>query len=104
MSDKSSIPWLRVRLSVQMFMQFAIWGVWLPVLGNHLKNLEFKDSEVGALYATGALATMISPLIAGQIADRYFATQWFLGLFQASAGGETHPSGRGPVSGEMMSE
>lgn len=81
MNDNASgIPWLRTRLSVLMFLQFAIWGAWVPVLGNHLGDLKCTPEQVGMVYLTGALATMISPLIAGQIADRWFATQKFIGV------------------------
>lgn len=78
--DNPAIPWLRTRLSVLMFLQFAIWGAWVPVLGNHLGSLKFTPEQIGMVYLTGALATMISPLIAGQIADRYFSTQKFVGV------------------------
>jgi nucleoside transporter len=34
--------------------------------------------QIGAVYGTGALATMLSPLIAGQIADRWLAAERLL--------------------------
>ncbi|MBI3831879.1 MAG: MFS transporter [Planctomycetes bacterium] len=80
METQTPVPWLRTRLSVQMFLQFAVWGAWAPVLGNHLNHLGFQPEQIGMVYLTAALALMISPLIAGQIADRYFATQKFLGI------------------------
>jgi nucleoside transporter len=80
------IPYLRTRLSLQMFLQFAIWGSWAPVLGRHLERIGLDAVQIGAIYGTGALATMISPLIAGQIADRWFATQKFLSVSYAAAG------------------
>ncbi len=76
----NSPPLLKTRLSAMMFLQFATWGAWVPVLGKHLTNLSFSGSEIGGVYSTGAIATMISPLIAGQIADRWFATERFLAL------------------------
>jgi nucleoside transporter len=42
--------------------------------------LNFTPAQVGGVYGAGTLATMISPLIAGQIADRWFPTQWFLSI------------------------
>ena len=27
------VPFLKIRLSLMMFLQYAVWGVWLPVLG-----------------------------------------------------------------------
>jgi nucleoside transporter len=80
-------PFLRTRLSIQMFLQFAIWGAWVPVLGNHLWSLGIRDEKISYVYLTGPLALMICPLIAGQIADRLFATQHFMALmYFASAG------------------
>ncbi|MCZ7647603.1 MAG: MFS transporter [Planctomycetota bacterium] len=80
MSNTKTIPWLRTRLSAQMFLQFAIWGAWAPVLANHLNHLKFTGEQIGFVYLTGALGTAISPLIAGQIADRWFSTERFLGV------------------------
>jgi nucleoside transporter len=82
----SAAPMLRTRLSIQMFLQFAIWGVWVPVLGNHLSNLGFSGEQISYVYLTGPLALMICPLIAGQIADRWFATQHFMALSYFVAG------------------
>jgi len=85
--NTNEIPFLKVRLSVQMFLQFAIWGAWAPVLNIHMsKNLGFDGSQVGLVYLTGPLALMIAPLIAGQFVDRYFATQKFLGVAYIAAG------------------
>jgi nucleoside transporter len=61
-----------------MFLQFAIWGAWAPVLGVHLTNLGFNGAEIGSIYGTAALATIIAPMVAGQIADRWVATERFL--------------------------
>ena len=33
----------RVRLSIMMFMQFAIWGAWATVIGNYLKGKGFDE-------------------------------------------------------------
>ena len=74
------IPLLRTRLSVQMFLQYAIWGIWLPVLGNHLSSIGIDPVGIGMVYGTGPLALMIAPLIAGQIADRYFSTERYLSV------------------------
>jgi nucleoside transporter len=80
------VPYLRTRLSVQMFLQFAIWGAWAPVMALHLKNLGFDPVQAGNIQGTAAIATIIAPLIAGQIADRWFATQRFLSLSFLAAG------------------
>ena len=87
MENKSPIPFLRTRLFIQMFLQFAIWGAWAPVLFKHLLNIGFTSTQAGAIMGTGPLATMISPLIAGQIADRWFPTQRFLAFAYICTGG-----------------
>lgn len=70
---------LYVRLSVMMFLQFAVWGAWSPVLAARLLGpLKMSGKQTGWIYGTIFLGAIISPLIAGQIADRWVATQWFL--------------------------
>jgi nucleoside transporter len=63
-----------------MFLEFATWGAWLPILGIHLTQIGFTPKQIGLVTGTGALAGMFAPLIAGQIADRWMATEIFLAL------------------------
>jgi len=70
---------LYIRLSVMMFLQFAVWGAWSPVLAARLLGpLKMSGKQTGWIYGTIYLGCIISPLVAGQIADRWIATQWFL--------------------------
>lgn len=67
---------VRLKLSVMMFLQYAIWGAWAVSIGGYLGgNLGFSGGEIGAIYATTAIAAMISPIYAGYLADRLFATE-----------------------------
>lgn len=67
------------QLSLMMFLQFAIWGAWAPVLAAYLiGSLKMSGKQTGWIYATLWLACIASPFIGGQIADRYVATEWFL--------------------------
>ncbi len=76
-SDGSIAP----RLSVMMFLQYAIWGAWLPILYPYLLgHVGMSLDQVGAILAAGAVGAILGPLIAGQIADRYFNTEKFLGI------------------------
>jgi len=69
------------RLSVMMFLQYAIWGAWLPLLWSFLSNVrEMSAEQIGHMFAVGAIGAIISPFVAGQIADRYFNTEKFLGI------------------------
>ncbi len=64
-----------------MFLQYAIWGAWLPLLYPFLTNHRgFGGNEVGHMFMVGAVGALIAPWVAGQIADRYFATEKFLAL------------------------
>ena len=66
-------------LSLMMFLEFAIWGAWAPVLASHLLGpLKMSAKRVAWIYATLWLACIVSTLVGGQIADRWIATEWFL--------------------------
>ncbi len=85
---------LRVRLSLMMFLQYAVWGIWAPILGLHLGTLkEFQTADgladlgrIGLIYMTMPIASIIAPFIGGQIADRYFSAQRFLAFSQLLGG------------------
>lgn len=63
-----------------MFLQYAIWGAWLPILYPFLLGRGFSPGQISAAFAVGALGAIIGPFIAGQVADRWFATEKFLAL------------------------
>lgn len=71
---------LRIRLSIMMFLQYAIWGAWWVVLVKYLGAIDFSGTQIGAVYGTTAIASIISPLIFGQIADRWVPTQYLLAV------------------------
>ncbi len=72
---------LYVRLSALMFMEYAVWGAWAPVLAARLLGpLKMSGKQTGWIYATLPLASMASPLVAGQLADKYFDTGWVLAV------------------------
>lgn len=78
---------LYIHLSLMMFLQFAIWGAWSPVLATRLLGpLKMTGKQTGWIYGTIPLACIISPLIAGQIADRWIATQWLLAAAHLTGG------------------
>lgn len=69
------------RLSVMMFLQYAIWGAWLPLMFSYFTEYRsFTAVQIGYIAAVGAMGALVAPFIAGQIADRYFNTERFLGV------------------------
>ncbi len=91
---------LYVQLSLMMFLQFAVWGAWSPVLAARLLGpLGMTGKQTGWIYGTVYLGCIVSPLIAGQVADRWVATQWSLAgscliggvLLLVAAGRRTFP-------------
>lgn len=70
---------LYFQLSAMMFLQYAIWGAWAPVLAARLLGpLKMSGKQTGWIYATLPLGCIISPLIAGQLADRWVNTELIL--------------------------
>ncbi|MFO0891781.1 MAG: MFS transporter [Isosphaeraceae bacterium] len=68
---------LRVRLSVMMFLQYYVWGIWLPMLAQHLgeNDLKLDAREIGWIFTVYGFGAIIGPFVLGQLADRYFATE-----------------------------
>ena len=56
---------LNVRLSTMMFLQYAIWGAWLPFLWSFLfEHREMGPDQIGTMFAAGAVGAIIGPFIA----------------------------------------
>ena len=73
---------VRVRLSIMMFLEYAIWGVWAVNLSVYLATLEsFRENigfKINMIFLTMAIANIVAPFVASQLADRYFSTERFL--------------------------
>jgi nucleoside transporter len=78
---------VKIRLGAMMFLQYAIWGAWAPVLSDYLQNnLGFDGIQTGIIYSLLPLATIIAPFIGGQIADRYLSGEKFIAVLQLLGG------------------
>lgn len=74
-------PKVNVQLSIMMFLQYAIWGAWLPLFFSFAyEHRGFSINEVGTLFSLAAVGALAAPFISGQIADRYFNTEKFLAI------------------------
>ena len=71
---------IKLRLVILNFFQFFVWGSWLISLGGYLINtLHFTGGEVGRIYATMGLASLIMPTLLGIVADRWINAERVLG-------------------------
>lgn len=103
---------VRFRLSAMMFLQYAIWGAWVVVLGAYLGSppeggnpnlyLGFAPVEVGVIFSLLPLATIIAPFIFGQLADRLVSTQYLLSICHIAGGVVLYAIGRQHDYGPFM--
>jgi len=79
MPNTDRTPMLLPRLSLMMFLQFAIWGAWLPILYPFLLGYrKFTLTETGLCLSAGAIGAIFGPFLAGQLADRVMSTEKLL--------------------------
>jgi MFS transporter, NHS family, xanthosine permease len=72
---------LKVRLTVLNFLQFFVWGSWLISIGGYMGGvLKFQGSDIGNVFSTLGIASLISPAIMGIIADKWLNAERVLGL------------------------
>jgi nucleoside transporter len=68
-----------VALSAVMFLEYAVWGAWAPVLAARLLGpLKMSGKQTGWIYATLPIACIVSPLVAGQLADQWLNAEWIM--------------------------
>ena len=76
-----------------MFLQFGVYGLWLPIAGRFLTadpttegGLGFSEGQMGAIVGiAAAIGALSSPLIV-QFADRRFPAQRFLAVLMVIGG------------------
>jgi len=72
---------LYVGLSFAMFMEYAVWAAWMPVLAARLLGpLKMTGKQTGWIYATFPIACIFMPLVSGQLADKYVNTEVILAV------------------------
>ncbi len=89
----AALPKNYVRLCAMMFLQFGIYGLWLPIAGKFLTadpatkgGLGFSEGQMGMIVGIAAsVGALCSPLIV-QFADRRFPAQRVLGVLMMVGG------------------
>ena len=78
---------VRARLAGMMALLYAVQGAWYPVLAVHLQDLGIGGRPRGWIFASLAIAAMVTPFGAGQLADRVMPTQRLMVIVHALGAG-----------------
>jgi nucleoside transporter len=71
-----------ILLALMMLLEYFIWGSWYVTMSTYMgEQLHASGIQIGTAYSMLAIATMISPIFVGLVADRFFAAQKIMGVF-----------------------
>lgn len=72
---------IKHRLILMNFLQFFVWGAWLISLGGYMeRGLHFEGGQIGAIFATMGIASLIMPGLTGIIADKWINAERIYGI------------------------
>ena len=71
---------IRFRLSAMMFLEFFIWGAWLPMMFGYLPSLGFDGLERGLIFGAFNIAAIVAMFFSNQYADRNFSAEKFVAV------------------------
>ena len=71
---------LRNKLFMMMFLEFFIWGAWLPLVFGYLPSLGFSSFEQSLILNAFPAASILAMFFSNQFADRYFSAEKFLAV------------------------
>jgi nucleoside transporter len=74
------------RLSLMMFLEYFIWGVWYVTMGTYLTKIGFQGTAIGSAYSTIAWAAVISAFFVSLVADKFFAAEKITGVLHIVGG------------------
>ena len=69
---------VRWRLSAMMFLEFFIWGAWLPLIFGYLPSLKFDIAQQSWVLNAFTIGSFTAMFFSAQFADRNFAAEKFL--------------------------
>lgn len=72
---------IKFRLTAMQFLQFFVWGAWLISLGGYMGGtLHFEGGQIGAIFATMGIASLIMPGLTGIVADKWVNAERLYGV------------------------
>ncbi len=69
---------VRLKLFVMMFLEFFIWGAWLPLIFGYLPSLKFEPWQQTLILNAFPASAILAMFFSNQFADRNFAAEKFL--------------------------
>ena len=78
----------KVKLSLMMFLEFFIWGGWYVTVTTWVsQTLHFTGVQTGLISGTTALGAVLSPFLAGWVADNLMPAQYMLAVLHLIGAG-----------------
>ena len=69
-----------MKLFLMMFLEFFIWGAWLPLIFGYLPSLGFTAGQQSLILNAFPAAAILAMFFSNQFADRNFAAEKFLAV------------------------
>jgi len=69
-----------LKLFAMMFLEFFIWGAWLPLIFGYLPSLEFTPWQQSLILNAFPASAILAMFFSNQFADRMFAAEKFLAI------------------------
>ena len=70
----------RFKLFMMMFLEFFIWGAWLPLVFGYLPSLGFLPWQQSLILNAFPAAAILAMFFSNQFADRHFAAEKFVAV------------------------
>ena len=78
---------IKFRLTILNFLEFFVFGAWLLSFGKYMfATLHFSGTQIGAVFMTLGLASLIMPGIMGIIADKWLGPNKLFALLHVLGG------------------
>ena len=66
---------MKTRLFAMMFLEFFIWGAWLPLIFGYLPGLGFDATQQSLILNAFPIAAIVAMFFSNQFADRNFSAE-----------------------------